>query len=243
MRTPSIVTSPPVTAARPMKLPTSMWSVPIDSPPPSRSTPLMRSTFDPMPSICAPSETRKRQRSWTCGSHAALPITVSPGVVTAAITAFSVPITLASSRKTGAPRSPSVAISNAGPLTSMRAPSSANACTCGSRRRRPITSPPGGGIVARPKRASSGPASRKDARIFEHSRSSGADFVHTRRVDAHLVLTGPPARRRGPRAGRAWCRRHGCAACSSASPARRASRHAARIGSAPFLLPAARIGR
>ena len=27
----------------------------------------------------APSETRKRQRSWTCGSQAALPITVSPG--------------------------------------------------------------------------------------------------------------------------------------------------------------------
>ena len=32
-----------------------------------------------MPSIRAPSETRKRQRSWTCGSQAALPIVVSPG--------------------------------------------------------------------------------------------------------------------------------------------------------------------
>ena len=49
----------------------------------------------------APSETRKRQRSWTCGSQAALPITVSPGVSTAAMTAFSVAITLASSRKIG----------------------------------------------------------------------------------------------------------------------------------------------
>ena len=28
-----------------------------------------RSTFDSIPSICAPSETRNRQRSWTCGSR------------------------------------------------------------------------------------------------------------------------------------------------------------------------------
>ena len=60
-----------------------------------------------MPSMSAPSETRKRQRSWTCGSHAALPITVSPAVSTAAMTAFSVAMTLASSRKTCVPRSPS----------------------------------------------------------------------------------------------------------------------------------------
>ena len=32
-----------------------------------------------MPSIFAPSETRKRQRSWTCGSHAAFEIIVLPG--------------------------------------------------------------------------------------------------------------------------------------------------------------------
>ena len=44
----------------------------------SRSTPSMRSMFEPMPSICAPSETRNRQRSCTCGSQAAFPITVSP---------------------------------------------------------------------------------------------------------------------------------------------------------------------
>src|SRR5829696_3785616 len=36
---------------------------------------------------------------------------------------------------------------------------------CGSSRRRPITSPPGGGMSARPKRASSGPASRNEARM------------------------------------------------------------------------------
>jgi hypothetical protein len=110
--TPSIVRSLLVTAARPMKLPTSMCSGAIaHSPPPRLCTPWIRRTFDSMPSICAPSETRKRQRSWTCGSHAALPIVVSPGARTAAITAFSVAITLASSRKIVAPRSPSVAIS------------------------------------------------------------------------------------------------------------------------------------
>jgi hypothetical protein len=64
----------------------------------------MRRTFDSTPSISAPSELRKRQRSWTCGSQAALPITVSPGVSAAAIKAFSVAITLASSRKMLLPR-------------------------------------------------------------------------------------------------------------------------------------------
>ena len=39
------------------------------------------------------------------------------------------------------------------------------AFTCVSRRRRPITSPPGGGILTAPARASSGPASRKEARM------------------------------------------------------------------------------
>ncbi len=96
----SIVRSLSVTAASPMKLPTSMCSGPTDhSPPPSRSTPRIVSTFDPIPPTSAPSATRKRQRSWTCGSQAALPITVSPGVSTAAMIEFSVAITLASSRK------------------------------------------------------------------------------------------------------------------------------------------------
>ena len=64
-----------------MKLPTSMCSGPIRHSPPERlSTPWIRRTFDSIPSICAPSETRKRQRSWMCGSQAAFPITVSPGV-------------------------------------------------------------------------------------------------------------------------------------------------------------------
>ncbi len=39
-----------------------------------------------------------------------------------------------------------------------------------------MTSPPGGGIVASPNRASSGPASRNDARIRAQSRGSGLDL-------------------------------------------------------------------
>jgi hypothetical protein len=59
----------------------------------------------------APSETRNRHRSWTCGSQAALPITVSPSARTAAISTFSVAITLASSRKISLPRSVAALIS------------------------------------------------------------------------------------------------------------------------------------
>ena len=108
----SIVTSPPVTAASPMKLATSMCSGAMrQSPPPRRWTPSIRRTFEPTPSMRAPSEPRKRQRSWTCGSQAALPMIVSPAAIDAAMTAFSVAITLASSRKIARPRSPSVRIS------------------------------------------------------------------------------------------------------------------------------------
>ena len=64
------------------------------------------------------------------------------------------------------------------------APSPASANRCVSTRRRPITSPPGGGTSARPKRPSSGPASRIDARIRSASRSSSAvvetSAAHTR---------------------------------------------------------------
>ena len=49
--------------------------------------------------------------------------------------------------------------------TCTSAPRARKASRCGSRRRRPITSPPGGGMSARPKRASSGPASRNEARM------------------------------------------------------------------------------
>src|SRR4051794_1997244 len=112
---------------------------------------------------------------------------------------------------------------------------------CGSSRLRPITSPPGGGIVARPKRASSGPASRNDARILLQSAGSGADFETP---DASTRTSFDPVQpESAPRSASrssivSTSRMRGTLLSVTAPSARR---HAARIGKAPFLLPAARI--
>ena len=63
-----------------------------------------------MPWMSAPIFTSIRARSCTCGSQAALPITVCPGVSAAAISAFSVAITEGSSMNTSVGRSPPVAV-------------------------------------------------------------------------------------------------------------------------------------
>ena len=86
-----------------------------------------------------------------------------------------------------------------------------NASMCGSSRRRPITSPPGGGIVAEPKRASSGPASRNEARIRSAKATSTVVLVDLGGVD--LDLAGCPSIPRGRRAARS----------ARASPRRRRS--------------------
>ena len=101
------------TAARPMKL--ADLDVLGRDPPLAAAEPLdaldaEHVRLDPL-DAARRARPRKRQRSWTCGSQAALPITVSPCASTAAMTAFSVAITLASSRKMRLPRSPSVRIS------------------------------------------------------------------------------------------------------------------------------------
>src|SRR6266550_1697819 len=54
------------------------------------------------------------------------------------------------------------------------APSRSRARKCVSTRRRPITSPPGGGRLTRPKRASMGPARRIEARMRAHSAGSSS---------------------------------------------------------------------
>src|SRR6187551_2153017 len=108
-----------------------------------------------------------------------------------------------------------------------------NAWMCVSSRRRPITSPPGGGTVARPKRASSGPARRNEARISRPS--SGSSAVLSTDEESTVTAFAPSAER----------------SCTIVSTSRIrgtfdtttgavASTVAARIGSAPFLLPAAR---
>src|SRR5256885_3534522 len=108
---------------------------------------------------------------------------------------------------------------------------------CGSSRRRPITSPPGGGTLARPCLASNGPASRNDARIrLASNGSSSSDdssVACTRTSCSPVHSTSAPScaisaiivstsRMRGT-------------LCSTTGSL--VSRHAARIGRAPFLLP------
>ena len=83
-----------------MNEPISMWSgETLCSQPPSSESPWTVITLEPMPSIAAPIFTSMRARSCTCGSEAALRITVVPSISAAAISAFSVPITDGSSMK------------------------------------------------------------------------------------------------------------------------------------------------
>jgi len=194
-----------------------------------------------MPWMSAPIFTSMRARSWTCGSQAALPITVVPGVSAAAMSAFSVAITDGSSMKTSVGRRPRGALSTISPLQSTIAPMARKASRCGSRRRRPITSPPGGGITARWKRASSGPASRKEARISSASSRS----ISTRSTAAAHSVTSF-----GPRQATSTPTARRIASIASTSRIRGTLRTVtssavstveARIGSAPFLLPAGTI--
>ena len=125
--------------------------------------------------------------------------------------------------------------------TATLAPSRSSARKCVSTRRRPMTSPPGGGRVTRPNRANIGPASRIDARISLHSAgSSGRGSLA--RVSTSTVF-GPFQSTVAP-----TC----CSSCSRVSTSRMrgtlsmrqgpsASNVAARIGRAAFLLPAGRI--
>ena len=163
-----------------MNEPISMWSgATAWSQPASSARPMTVSTLDPMPVMSAPIFTSMRARSWMCGSQAALPITVAPGVRAAAINAFSVAITDGSSMNTSPARRPLGALRTMSSSMSISAPSERNASRWGSRRRRPMTSPPGGGITARPKRARSGPASRNDARMRSDSARSMTDSAVT----------------------------------------------------------------
>src|SRR5918999_2244252 len=186
---PAIRSSPPVTPASAMNEAISMWSGETwCSQPPSFASPWTCMTFEPIPSIAAPMRVSSRARSWTCGSEAALRMTVEPGVSADAIRAFSVPITDGSSmKKSHARRPPSGARRRMSRACSTCAPSALNASRCGSSRRRPITSPPGGGSSASPKRASSGPATRNDARI-RSARSGSTSVLDTSSACSEIVL-------------------------------------------------------
>src|SRR3954462_7606989 len=237
----SIRSSPPVTPASAMKEAISMWSGDtVCSQPPSWVAPCTSITFEPMPVIAAPMRLSMRARSCTCGSEAALRIVVVPGVSAATISAFSVPITDGSSMKKSHAVSPaSGALRRMSRSWSTSAPSARNASRCGSSRRRPITSPPGGGISAEPKRASSGPATRNEARM--RSASAGSTSVEPMSAAVRATVLSSSRSTVTPRSASSVSiasvsRMRGTLAISTRSSVRRL---AGTIGSAAFLFPAA----
>ena len=161
-------------------------------------------TFEPIPSILAPIWSSMRARSWTCGSDAALWMTVVPGVSAAAISAFSVPITDGSSMKKSHARRPpgGATIVYDERVDSTTAPSARKASRCGSSRRRPITSPPGGGMCTRPEAREQRPgteerradALRQHAVHFAAAQIVGAKGDHV--VIAPLDLDAQPLEQR-----------------------------------------------
>ena len=189
---PRMVSSPPVTAASAMKLPISMWSGPMRvlAAAERRHAVTIRRLV-PMPSIVRAHRQQERHRSWTCGSQAALRITVAPlGAATAAIRAFSVAVTLGSSRK----------ISAAAQAAS-GADAVAGRARSGGRRRAArsaievgVDAAAADDVAARrgqtaPRRTApaAGPASRMEARIRRHSSGSSGLSDERRRVDGHRV--------------------------------------------------------
>src|SRR5918997_6881885 len=197
--------------------------------------------FEPIPSIRAPICIRRRARSCTCGSEAALWMTVEPGVSAAAIRAFSVAITEGSSMKKSQAWSPSSARSSYVRLARTSAPRARKASRCGSSRRRPITSPPGGGMSAAPNRASSGPASRNEARMRSAHPGSTAVWV----ISSHCTAIVFSSRHSAFAPSRTSS---STIACTSrirgvlrSTTSSLVSSVAASAGSAAFLLPAGTI--
>src|SRR6266540_1757458 len=234
--TSSISSSPPVITARPMKLPTSVWSAPR-----SRSTPLISRRLEPTPVIRAPSAFRKRQRSCTWGSQAALPMIVWPSATAAAMMVFSVAVTDPSSRNISPPRSRPASSSSAPRSKLAVTPSVLKASRCVSRRRRPMPSPPGEGSTQRPVRASSGPASSTEPRIREQS--TGSSVVRWTLRGSMRTVLGSTSVTSAPVEATSWSmvstsRMWGTFRSRTGSSA---SSEAATIGRAPFLLPAGRI--
>ena len=103
-RLPVVVTRPPVIAAAIRKVPVSIRSGSTSwLPPCSFSTPW--TTIRPLPacSMFAPRALRQSARSTTSGSIAAFSITLVPSASTAAMSTFSVPVTLTTSKTKRAP--------------------------------------------------------------------------------------------------------------------------------------------
>ena len=155
------------------------------------------------------------------------------------MSAFSVAMTDGSSMKIRHAWSPdggAVSSIQRSPFT--RTPMSRNASRCGSSRRRPMKSPPGGGIRASPKRASRGPAIKNEARI-RAARSSGGEVSATesarRRSSLSLLQMAWTPRLSSRPTWASVSRIRGTLRRMSSSSV---SRQAAMVGRAAFLFPA-----
>ncbi len=166
----SLISSRPrVSAAATMNVPVSIRSgMIVCSAPPSDSTPSIWIVSDPAPLTRAPILFRRSARSTISGSRAALWSVVVPRASVAAIITFSVPVTVTLLKWMSAARKrPSLgARATTLPASSFTsAPNASNPARCKSIGRVPIAQPPGKETFALPKRASSGPSARTDARI------------------------------------------------------------------------------
>ena len=188
----------------------------------------------------APRPTRNRHRSWTCGSQAALPMVVSPSASTAAMIAFSVAVTDASSRNIDAPRSRPTSSSRARSKLAWT-PRERKASRWVSSRRRPITSPPGGGSRQWPVLATSGAASSTEARMRVHR--AGSSDARRRPRGSMRTSLGPVRSTVAPVEATSSSIVSTSRMCGTlrSTTGSSASSDAATMGSAAFLFPAGRM--
>ncbi len=195
-----------------------------------------------MPSISAPIERAAARGPGRAARRRRCRSVVVPCVRAAAINAFSVAITDGSSMNTVVLRRPSGASST---ISRSHRDPGAHRAECVEVR---IQAAAADYVAARRRQLGAAKARKQRAREQER----GTDLLGERRVDlglrdlrgAQFDFVGPNARRRRPRARRGFPasprRRESAARFRSARP-RLVSRQAARIGSAPFLFPAAVI--
>ena len=226
-----------------MNEPISMWSGAIPCVQPRRlATPWTVITLEPTPSMWAPIAISMRARSWTCGSEAALRITVGPRVRAAAISAFSVAITEGSSiRKShGLQAERSLELDVPAILLDGGAE--------GTEGIEVRVEPPAADHIAT-RRGHLRPPEPGQERAREQER--GADALGQLLVD--LPAVDARAVDRDLARASHWTRAPSCSSSSVIASTSRirgtlrritsssVSRHAARMGSAPFLLPAGTI--
>ena len=164
------VISPPVAATAHKNVPVSIrsgmmeWLAPFKA-----DTPSITKRSLPIPEIFAPIFTKSSAKSDTSGSRAAFSSTVVPSAKQAAMSKFSVPVTVIMSVRIALPCKrglPSAILATINPLRIwIPAPIALRPLICWSTGRAPIAQPPGNDTVARPIRASNGPNTKIDARI------------------------------------------------------------------------------